>query len=103
MPEFLGGDEKLFEYLANNITYPKEAKEKGIQGKVYVQFIVEKDGSISDVKVIKGIGDGCDKEALRAINEMPRWKPGTQKGKPVRVRYNLPINYVLTDPEPDKN
>jgi len=95
MPEFPGGTKKLFQYLGKNIKYPAMAKDAGIKGKVYVTFVVDKDGSIADVKVLRGIGGGCDEEALRVVKSMPKWSPGKQRGKPVRVQYNLPINFIL--------
>lgn len=95
MPEFKGGMQKLYEYLGNNIKYPVMAKESGIQGKVYVTFVVERDGSITDVRVLRGIGGGCDEEAVRVVQSMPNWTPGMQRGKPVRVQYNLPVRFTL--------
>lgn len=95
MPEFPGGTEKLFKYLGKNIEYPPMAKDAGIKGKVYVTFVVDKDGSITDVKVLRGIGGGCDEEAVRVVKSMPKWTPGKQRGKSVRVQYNLPINFIL--------
>ena len=91
MPEFLGGEEKLMEYVSNSVQYPKEAKEKGVQGIVYVSFIVEPDGNITVVKVLRGIGHGCDEEAMRVVESMPKWNPGMHHGKPVRVSYTIPI------------
>ena len=96
MPSFRGGQQKLFEFLGNNLVYPKEAKEAGIEGQVFVEFYIEKDGSVTDGKVLKGIGYGCDEEALRVIGIMPKWYPGKQRGKAVRVRYTLPINFKLS-------
>ena len=95
MPEFPGGVNKLINYMANNIKYPAEARKAKIQGRVFISFIVEKDGTISHAKVIKGIGHGCDKEALRVVENMPRWIPGYQHGKPVRVNYNVPVKFTL--------
>ncbi len=95
MPKFPGGTKKLLNYLATHIKYPAEARKAKIQGRVFVNFIVEKDGSISHVNVLKGIGHGCDKEAVQAVENMPRWIPGLQKGKPVRVSYNLPVKFSL--------
>ncbi len=95
MPQFPGGMGELMKYLASNIKYPPQAKNNGIQGRIFVNFIVEPDGIVSDVKILKGIGGGCDKEALRVVKNMPRWEPGVQKGKPVRVSYNLPIKFTL--------
>ena len=95
MPSFPGGESKLYEFLGKNIKYPQMAKEAGVQGRVYVQFVVEKDGSITDVNVVRGIGSGCDKEAERVVNNMPKWEPGEQRGKKVRVKYTLPVLYQL--------
>ncbi len=95
MPQFPGGTSQLMKYLGDNIKYPAEAKEKGIQGRVYVNFVVEADGSISSVNVLRGIGAGCDEEAIRVVSNMPAWTPGEQRGKPVRVSFNLPIKYAL--------
>lgn len=95
MPEFPGGEEKLFEYLQKNIKYPALAKENGITGTVYVTFVVKGDGKIDDVKKLRGIGGGCDEEALRVVKNMPPWKPGRQNGKNVMVQYNLPIRFTL--------
>jgi protein TonB len=95
MPEFPGGEGELKKYLGNNIKYPPMAKEAGITGRVFVSFIVLEDGSISDVKILRGIGGGCDEEALRVVKSMPKWKPGKQRGKSVRVQYSLPIHFQL--------
>jgi periplasmic protein TonB len=95
MPEFPGGMGELMKYLATNIKYPPLAKESGIQGRVFINFVVEPDGSISNVKVLRGIGGGCDEEAVRVVEAMPKWKPGKQRGKPVRVSYNLPVKFTL--------
>lgn len=94
-PEFPGGMEALMKYLSENIKYPEQAKKENIQGKVYMRFVVEKDGSIVDAEILRGIGGGCDEEALRVVNAMPKWEPGKQKGTPVRVQYNLPIVFKL--------
>jgi TonB family protein len=95
MPQFPGGTKALLHYLSTNIKYPAEARKANIQGRVFIQFVVEKDGSISHVRVLKGIGQGCDKESVAVVKNMPRWIPGKQKGKPVRVEYNLPIKFSL--------
>ena len=95
MPKFPGGEDALMDYVSKNVVYPKEAQEKGISGRVFVGFIVEKDGSVSDVKVLRGIGGGCDEEAVRVISGLPKWRPGKQEGKPVRVSYQMPINFKL--------
>ncbi len=95
MPEFPGGVGELYKYLGSSIKYPPLAKESGIQGRVFVNFVVEPNGSISNVKVLRGIGGGCDEEAMRVVKGMPSWKPGKQRGKAVRVSYNLPIKFTL--------
>ncbi len=95
MPEFPGGIKNLYEFLGENMEYPTIAMESGIQGRVFVTFVVEKDGSITNVEVLRGIGGGCDEEAIRVVKLMPKWKPGTQRGKPVRVQYNLPLKFTL--------
>lgn len=96
MPVYPDGQAAMIDYLIKNIKYPEEAKKKGIQGKVLVSFVVEKDGSISEVKVVSGIGSGCDEEAVRVVKGMPKWVPGEQKGKPVRVQFKLPIMFALS-------
>ena len=94
-PEFQGGDEGLRNFLIENLNYPEKAKANKTTGRVYVSFVVEKDGSISKARILRDIGDGCGEEALRVVNAMPRWKPGKQEGKPVRVQFTLPINFQL--------
>ena len=94
-PTYPGGDEARIKFLQENMKYPEEAKELGVQGKVFVTFVVEVDGSITDVKVLRGIGSGCDDEAIRVVKSMPKWVPGKQRGVPVRVQFNLPINFKL--------
>jgi protein TonB len=94
-PGYPGGDESRIRFLQENIKYPEEAKELGIQGKVFVTFVVEVDGSITDVRVLRGIGGGCDEEAIRVVRSMPKWVPGKQRGVPVRVQFNLPIKFTL--------
>jgi TonB family protein len=100
MPQFPGGEKAMMEYVAKNVKYPQEAKDKEIQGRVFVGFIVEKDGSVNEVKVLRSIGGGCDEEAVRVVKAMPKWKPGKQKGEPVRVSYMMPINFKLSDTQP---
>jgi periplasmic protein TonB len=95
MPEFPGGEAALHQYLAENIKYPQMAKESGIQGRVFVTFVVERNGKVTDVKVLRGIGGGCDEEAIRVVQNMPSWTPGKQRGKPVRVQFNLPVKFTL--------
>jgi protein TonB len=94
-PSYPGGEEGRIKFLQDNIKYPEEAKELGIQGKVFVTFVVEIDGSITDVRVLRGIGGGCDEEAMRVVRAMPKWVPGKQRGVPVRVQFNLPIKFTL--------
>ena len=96
MPEFPGGQQALFKFLSENVKYPVIAQENGIQGRVICQFVVNKDGSIVDVEVVRSGGDASlDKEAVRVIKSMPKWKPGKQRGKPVRVKYTVPVNFKL--------
>lgn len=95
MPEFPGGEMALRQYIANNVEYPNDAIKNGKQGKVYVTFVVSKDGSIANAKIARGVNPSLDAEALRVINGLPNWKPGTQRGKPVNVSYTVPINFQL--------
>ncbi len=95
MPEFPGGSNALMNFIANNIKYPEQARRDTIQGRVFVNFVIEKDGSVSNVKVLRGIGGGCDEEAKRVVALMPNWTPGYQEGKAVRVSFNLPIRFML--------
>jgi protein TonB len=95
MPQFPGGVPALYRYLKNHVQYPVSAKEMGYQGTVYLSFVVEKDGSISNVVILRSVGGGCDEEAIRVVKSMPDWSPGTQMGRPVRVIYNLPIKFTL--------
>jgi protein TonB len=94
-PEFPGGTTALMKFLGDNIKYPVIAQENGIQGRVITNFVVERDGSISDVQVVRGQDPSLDKEAVRVIKTMPRWTPGQQRGKPVRVRFTLPVVFRL--------
>lgn len=95
MPQYPGGMPELMEYLAKNIKYPVQAQKKGIEGRVTVRFIVEKDGSISNVTVVRHIHPLLDKEAVRVIKAMPKWSPGMLNGKPVRVKFNIPVAFLL--------
>ncbi len=95
MPEFPGGEEALFAYLASNVHYTKRAIDAGIQGKLYVEFVVEKDGSVSSVIVLRGLGGGLDEIAVKAVKGMPRWTPGKQRKMPVRVKIVVPFNFEL--------
>jgi protein TonB len=90
-----GGMPAFYEYVGKKLKYPAQARRMGIEGKVFVEFVIEKDGSITDVKAIKGIGAGCDEEAVRVVGGAPHWKPGKQRGKPVRQRMVLPISFKL--------
>lgn len=93
MPEFPGGMDALQQYLRDHFKYPEQALKEGIGGKVEVRFTVNKDGSIIDAIIKKGIGHGCDEEALRLVKEMPRWQPGMHNGKLVQVFYTMPVNF----------
>ncbi len=95
MPEFPGGDLALRKFIANSVKYPVEAQDNGIQGKVYVTFVVTAEGTIANTKIARGVDPILDREALRVVNTLPRWKPGYQRGKPVNVSYTVPINFVL--------
>ena len=102
MPEFPDGIEGLMDYVAQNVKYPESAKENNLQGRVIVKFVIEKDGSVSNVEVGRGWGNELDDEAVRVVKAMPKWKPGKQDGKPVRVSFMLPINFKLSDGTPSK-
>lgn len=95
MPEFPGGNAELLKYLAKSIKYPVIAQENGIQGRVICAFVVNRDGGIVDAEVLRGVDPSLDKEALRVIMAMPKWKPGKQRGKPVRVKYTVPVTFRL--------
>jgi TonB family protein len=94
-PQYTGGDDARIKFLQENIKYPEEAKKAGIQGKVFVTFVIQADGAVTDVKILRGIGGGCDEEAWRVVKMMPNWIPGKEKGKNVAVQFNLPINFKL--------
>ena len=95
MPAYPGGELEMRKYLGKSIKYPQMAQDAGIQGTVFLTFEVDKDGKIKDVKVLRGIGGGCDEEAIRVVKAMPQWSPGKQRGKPVRVQFNLPVKFTL--------
>ncbi len=95
MPSFPGGDTELFKFLSKSIKYPVIAQENGIQGRVICTFVVNRDGTIVDAEVVRGVDASLDREALRVINSMPKWTPGEQRGKPVRVKYTLPVQFRL--------
>jgi TonB family protein len=94
-PKYPGGEEARMKFLRENIKYPKMAIKNNIQGTVYASFVVEKDGSISTIKILKGIGGGCDEEVIRLLKQMPKWEPGKQRGKAIRAQYNMPIKFVI--------
>ncbi len=97
MPEFPGGQTALMQYLSSNIKYPEECRKMGVEGKVFVKFIVDATGNIINVQVLRGVVDGklLEKEAIRVVQSMPKWKPGTQGGKAVSVYFTLPISFKL--------
>jgi len=95
LPEYKGGMAKFYKYLGQNIHYPRVAKENNVQGKVFLTFFIEKDGRLTDINILRGIGSGCDEEALRVLKESPNWLPGYEYGMPVRVKYNVPISFSL--------
>ena len=94
-PSFPGGTAKFYQYIANHLKYPKQAIRDQVEGKVYIKFVIDRDGSISDAEVYKGIGEACDEEALRVIKNSPNWNPGKQRGQAVRVQMILPITFQL--------
>lgn len=95
MPSFPGGEKARDRFLAENINYPTKASKAGIQGTIYLQFVIDRNGSVKDVKVLRGIGGGCDEEAIRVIEMMPKWIPGKQNGKTVNVKFDMPIYFKL--------
>ena len=95
MPVFPGGEEALMKFIINEVKYPDDAKKAGIQGKVFVNFIVNKEGNIVHPKITRGVSPSLDKEALRVINKMPQWTPGKNKGETVSVRFTMPIMFKL--------
>ena len=92
---FPGGQEALLKYISENIKYPAIARENGITGKVFLRFVVDKEGYVGNVEVLRGVGGGCTEEAKRVIKSLPRFKPGKQNGRPVPVYYNVPVNFNL--------
>ena len=95
MPEFPGGMAALQKYLANNIKYPSVAREEGIEGRVTLQFVVDRDGSVTNITILRDLGGGCGKEAVRVVSGMPKWKPGKQNGQAAKVYYTLPVSFKL--------
>lgn len=96
MPMFPGGDDSLRKFIQKSVKYPEVAKENGIQGKVFVQFVINGRGKVEQVKVVRGVDPSLDKEAVRIIEALPAWQPGKQRGKPVKVSYTVPINFKLS-------
>lgn len=95
--EYPGGIESFYSYLGQNIHYPEYARQKNITGRVIITFVVERNGSVTNIRVLRGIGYGCDEEAVRVLKESPKWAPGVQKGRVVRQQYTIPINFTLQD------
>ena len=95
MPEFPGGEGELQKYLASSVRYPVIAQENGIQGRVYIQFVIKPRGEVTNVTILRGVDPSLDREAVRVVEAMPKWKPGKQRNRPVRVSYTVPINFVL--------
>jgi protein TonB len=95
-PAFPGGEDAFIKYLGKNIHYPAIAKENNVQGKVFLSFVVERSGALTDIKVVRGIGSGCDDEAVRVLKNSPKWAPGIQNGRPVRVAYTIPVSFTLS-------
>ncbi|RYF79550.1 MAG: energy transducer TonB [Chitinophagaceae bacterium] len=102
LPVYPGGDKALVQFIGSNVKYPSDAVQAGIEGRVFVSFVVDKQGKLKDAKVVKGIGGGCDQEAVRVVNMLSGWKPAKQNGKEVNYNYIIPIKFKLTDPEPDQ-
>jgi TonB family protein len=96
-PEFRGGIEKLYRYLEKNLRYPAAAKENNIEGKVFVTFVVEKDGSLTDIRILKSLSPETDAEAIRLMQACPKWSPGIQNGRPVRVQYSMPVSFTFAE------
>jgi periplasmic protein TonB len=94
-PEFIGGVKAMYKFISQNLIYPKQASNSGVSGKVILKFIVERDGSVTNIEILKGIGFGCDESAINALKLMPNWNPGKQNGTAVRVYYTIPINFQL--------
>lgn len=99
-PTFNGGNTALYHFISENVVYPQISIEQRDQGKVFVEFIIEKSGEITNAKIVRGVSPELDKEAIRVIEKMPPWNPGTQSGKPVRTRFTIPINFRLGDDAP---
>ena len=102
MPEYIGGTEAMYVFIHTHLEYPQEAKDAGVEGRVFVSFWVDVDGSLKGIEVMKGIGYGCDEAAMAVMRKMPLWKPGEQRGKPIKVRYTVPIQFKLSDTDQRK-
>jgi TonB family protein len=102
MPSFPGGQDAMIKYIIDNMKYPEEAKKNNIQGTVFMTFVTETDGSVTNVKVLRGIGGGCDEEGVRVVSSMPKWNPGKEKGQFVRVQFNLPLKFKLESKTEEK-
>jgi protein TonB len=100
-PEFPGGDQALFKFLSSNLKYPSDAKKEDIQGRVICQFVVDKDGSVTDIQVLRSVYPSLDREAVRVISIMPKWEPGEQRGKKVKCKFTMPIVFKLSTPKKD--
>lgn len=98
MPSYPGGEQALFKFLRNTIKYPAKARRKGISGRVFINFVIDREGNVTNARVLKGVHKSLDKEAIRVVEQMPKWKPGTQRGKTVKVSYNIPIRFTLYKP-----
>ncbi len=96
MPEFPGGEEAMLQYIADNLKYPGRARRQKVEGRVVIRFVIDEEGNVTNVEAVKSLHPDCDKAALKVVKNMPRWKPGRQKGKPVRVFYMLPIRFQLS-------
>jgi protein TonB len=92
-PQFPGGLPKFYKFLSDNLKYPAAARAKNIKGNVFASFVIEKDGSLGDIKILRGLGSGTEEEAERVLKSSPKWKPGSLNGKPVRTQYNIPIKF----------
>jgi len=96
MPEFPGGIDKMLEFIAENVRLPKCVKEGKVKGRSIVEFVIEKDGTVSDFKIVRSLHKDCDAEAIRVLKTMPRWKPGMERGKPMRVKYTVPVEFRIS-------
>jgi len=99
-PEFPGGKKALMRYIRESVRYPEAAKKAGVTGRVFASFVIDTVGQVSQVQILKGLGYGCDEEAVQIVSGLPRWKPGTQSGRVVAVKYNLPIDFPPKQPDP---